>query len=96
MRLIDADKLNAALVDHIMFLHRSCGKTGVVELTLRTGCKEIESMETIDPQEILLPDEHYRCRRCGKDVVGSGYYCWYCGAHIARGGYFDKKGENTE
>ena len=53
-------------------------------------------METIDPQEILLPDEHYRCRRCGKDVVGSGYYCWYCGAHIARGGYFDKKGENTE
>lgn len=50
--------------------------------------------ETIDPQELVIPpDEHYRCRRCRKDIVGSGYYCWYCGAHLYKGGFFDQMGE---
>lgn len=22
------------------------------------------------------------CPACGKDVVGSGYYCWNCGKHL--------------
>ena len=36
----------------------------------------------LEKQEPMKVKAHQLCPACGKDVIGSGYYCWYCGQHL--------------
>lgn len=36
----------------------------------------------LQKQEPMTVRAHQLCPSCGKDVIGSGYYCWHCGQHL--------------
>lgn len=36
-------------------------------------------------QEPMKVKAHQLCPACGKDVIGSGFYCWNCGQHLKWG-----------
>ena len=36
----------------------------------------------LEKQEPMKVKAHQLCPACGTDVIGSGFYCWYCGQHL--------------
>lgn len=39
------------------------------------------AVRALKKQEPMKVNNHL-CPDCGKDVIGSGYYCWNCGQHL--------------
>lgn len=40
------------------------------------------AVNALKKQEPMKVQPHCICPACGKDVVGSGFYCWNCGQHL--------------
>lgn len=40
------------------------------------------AIEALKQQIPMKVKAHQNCPICGKDVIGSGFWCWNCGQHL--------------